>query len=244
MAFVALAYHRIASDPLARADPLTVRPAALRAQLGWLARRGWAGVSLSAAWQAEQAGAPGRRVALTFDDGTADFADTAWPLLRAHGCGATLCVLTQRVGQTADWDGPRGAALLDWPALRALAAEGVEVAAHGQTHRALDALTPAEALAELSAARATLHAQLGPAAGAGLAYPYGRVSATVAQAAAEAGYAWAATARGGRNRAGTPAHRLRRTLVRGGDGLVRLALKVWLGYAAAVEWRMDLRGVP
>lgn len=244
MPFIALCYHRLSDDPAALADPLTVRPARLRAQLAWLARRSCAGLGLGDVWQAEVSGARGRRVALTFDDGTADFAETAWPLLRAHGCGATLFVLTGRVGQRADWDGPRGAALLDWPALRALAAEGVEIAAHGHTHRALDALPPAEALADLHLARAALRAQLGEAASAGLAYPYGRVSAAVALAAAEAGYAWAATARGGRNTARTPAHRLRRTLVQGADEPLRWALKLWLGYAAAVEARMDLRGLP
>ncbi|MCC7359069.1 MAG: polysaccharide deacetylase family protein [Anaerolineales bacterium] len=241
MPFLALCYHRISS---AAADPLGVRPEQLQAQLQALARRGLVGVSLGAAWAAEHARAPGRRIALTFDDGTADFADLAWPLLRAHGCAATLAVVTSRVGRTADWDGPRGAPLLDWPALRALAAEGVEVIAHAHTHRPLDTLAPAEALADLRAARRALRDHLGGAAGHGLAYPYGRVSPALALAAQAAGFAWAVTARGGRNTAATPAHRLRRTLLHGRDGALRLALKLWLGYAALVEWRMDLRGLP
>ena len=81
-------------------------------------------------------------------------------------------------------------------------------------------------------------------AGLGLAYPYGRGSLALTPAAQTAGFAWAATARGGRNSAATPAHRLRRTLMHGRDGAGRFALKCWLGYAALVEWRMDARGVP
>jgi peptidoglycan/xylan/chitin deacetylase (PgdA/CDA1 family) len=223
----------------ALADPLTVRPRA--GAVGVAGAGGWVGVSLGAAWAAEQRGAMGRRVALTLDDGTATSL-AAWPLLRARR-GATLGVVTGRVGQPADWDGPRGTPLLAWPQLRALAAEGVEIAAHGHAHNALDTLSPAEAVADLQLARATMRAQLGDAAGAGLAYPYGRASAALAQAAASTGYAWAATARGGRNTTAMPPHRLRRTLMHGRDGSLRFALKLWLGYAAAVEWRMDVRRV-
>ena len=242
MPFLALCYHRISSS--AAADPLAVTPEQLRAHLQALTRRGLAGVSLGAAWAAERSRSGSRHIALTFDDGTADFAETAWRLLRAHGCTATLAVVTSRVGRPADWDGPRGAPLLDWPALRALAAEGVEVIAHAHTHRPLDTLAPAEALADLRAARHALDDNLGAAAGAGLAYPYGRVSPALAQAAQQAGYAWAATARGGRNTTATPAHRLRRTLMHGRDGALRFGLKLWLGYAALIEWRMDVRGLP
>jgi peptidoglycan/xylan/chitin deacetylase (PgdA/CDA1 family) len=237
--FTTLLYHRIALDP---ADPLAVGPGRLEAQLDWLARGGYAGVGLDAALRAEAAGPHRRRVALTFDDGTLDFAAQAWPRLRARGFGATLFVVTGRVGGTADWPGAAGAPLLDWPALRALQAEGVEIGAHAHTHCALDTLPPEAAQAELRAAFEALAEQLG--APRGLSYPYGRATPVLARAAAAAGYAWAATARGGRSGPGTPRHRLRRTLVFGADGTARFGLKVRLGYARWVEARMDLRGVP
>jgi peptidoglycan/xylan/chitin deacetylase (PgdA/CDA1 family) len=239
VSFTCLAYHQITS---ASSDDYAVSPARFAAQLDWLVEQGFTGLGLSAALEAEAAGQAGRRVALTFDDGTADFAEAAWPLLRARGLGATVFVLAGRVGGRADWDGPRGARLMDWSALRALAAEGVEVAAHGLTHRPLDTLSPAEALAGLRAAHGALSAQgLAPR---GLAYPYGRGGAMVAQAAAAAGFAWGATARGGRNSARMPRFALRRTLVTGRAGRVRFALLVRSGYARLVEWRMDLRRVP
>jgi peptidoglycan/xylan/chitin deacetylase (PgdA/CDA1 family) len=202
MPFTALIYHRLSADPAALTDEFTLRPAHFRAQVAWLARWGYAGVSVGAAWRAEQAQTLGRRIALAFDDGTTDFVDVAWPVLRAHGFTATLAIPTSRVGLTADWDGPRGTPELTWEQLRALAAEGVEIAAHAHTHRPLDLLAPAELAADLAAAHAALRERLDPAGALGLAYPYGRTNPAVAQAAARAGFVWAATARSGPN---TPA---------------------------------------
>jgi peptidoglycan/xylan/chitin deacetylase (PgdA/CDA1 family) len=131
---------------------------------------------------------------------------------------------------------------MDWPTLRALAADGLEVAAHGLTHRPLDALPPDEALSELCAARDRMTAEGLPPRG--LAYPYGRGGPAVEQGAQQAGFAWAATARGGLNRARTPPYRLRRSLVTRAVGPARFGLLVRTGYARLVEWRMDLRRLP
>jgi hypothetical protein len=78
----------------------------------------------------------------------------------------------------------------------------------------------------------------------GLAYPYGRSGPAVEQGAQQAGFAWAATARGGRNTARTPPFNLRRSLVTRAMGPARFALIVRTGYTRLVEWRMDLRRVP
>jgi peptidoglycan/xylan/chitin deacetylase (PgdA/CDA1 family) len=178
-------------------------------------------------------------VALTFDDGTDDFFNIAWPEVRGRGWGATAFVVTGRVGADADWDGPKGAQLMDWEQLRSLRAEGAEVGAHAHLHRALDLLTPDEVRADLAAAYAALSREAGRPEG--VAYPYGRGGRAVAQAAAAAGFAWGATARGGRSRRDGPRYLLRRTQVRGDDGPLRLWIKVATGYARWVEWRMDVR---
>ncbi len=77
----------------------------------------------------------------------------------------------------------------------------------------------------------------------GFAYPYGRSSPAAIQGVREAGLAWAATARGGRNGPGTDPFALRRTLITGRDRGWRFALKARTGYARMVEWRMDRRGI-
>jgi peptidoglycan/xylan/chitin deacetylase (PgdA/CDA1 family) len=235
--FVCLAYHRLSADPAALADRYTVRPAQFQAQMAWLARAGYVGVAV------RDAGQRPNTIALTFDDGDQSFFDTAWPILRAHGFGATVFVVAGRVGACADWPGAAGLPLMDWPHLKALAEAGVEIGAHGWQHTPLDAL-PAEAAAtELTGARQALAARL-PQPPASLAYPYGRWSPGAARAAQQAGFEWACTARGGRNGPATPRFKLRRALVVGRDGPLAFRLKARTGYAHWVDVRMDWRRLP
>lgn len=253
MGFVCLTYHRIADeksrhpsghppqiDPAGPPyDSWAVSPARFAAQMEWLARRGWRGISVGESLQKRRR----RSIALSFDDGYADFLEEAWPVLRRHGFGATLFVLAGCLGGTADWSPVWGAPLLGAPQLRRLAAAGVEIAAHGLRHRPLDGLSRQAARRELALARRGLEQAVGCQV-SGLAYPYGRTSPSLRKAAAGAGFRWAATARGGRNHAGTPRLALRRTLIRGSDRLPFFALKVVTGYATLLDARMDLRRVP
>ena len=239
MAFVCLAYHRISHEPAARSDPYTVTPKGFAEQMCWLARQGLPGVPLSAALAEPER----RQVALTFDDGTLDFLETAWPLLRAHGHQATLFVVAGLAGQHSAWPGSNGVSLLDWSQLRGLSAAGIEIGAHGWAHHTLAGLTCDEAATELARCRDQLDEALGPAP-RGLAYPYGECSPAVLQAAARTGYAWGCTARGGRNSSSTPRWQLRRTLVCGGDRLLKFALKVRTAYTGWMDWRLDRLGVP
>jgi peptidoglycan/xylan/chitin deacetylase (PgdA/CDA1 family) len=125
-------------------------------------------------------------VALTFDDGFANFAARAWPLLREHRLPVTLFVVSDRVGRTNAWGGKDAPGiptlpLLDWDALARLAEEGVELGAHSRTHPDLRRL-PDPALAdELEACAAAIAARTGrtPAA---FAYPYGLVDHRVVEA--------------------------------------------------------------
>ncbi len=223
--FVCLAYHRVTDDPAAQRDPYTVSPARFRAQMGWLARHEWQGVGVSEALHT-----PRRRVvALSFDGGYADFAEHAWPVLRRFGFRATLFVVAARAGRAADWPEAEGAPLLGWVALRLLAEQGVEIGSHGLTRIPLDTLPPVEAKTSLSIAYIITARQIGQPP-VGLAYPFGRYTGEVVEAAQAAGFRWACATRGGRNRAATPRFALRRTLVVGRDGPARFALKVWSGY--------------
>lgn len=252
MGFVCLTYHRIADEKSGHPsghpphedsagttyDRWAVSPARFAAQMAWLARRGWHGVSVGELLQEPRR----RSIALSFDDGYADFLEEAWPVLRGHGFGATLFVLAGCLGGTADWSPVWGAPLLGATQLRRLAPAGVEIAAHGLRHRPLDGLSRQAARRELALARRNLEEAVRfPVSG--LAYPYGRTSPALQAAAHEAGFRWAVTARGGRNHGGTPRLALRRTLIRGGDRLPLFALKVVTGYATLLDARMDLRRV-
>jgi len=238
-AFTALCYHRISDDPAARSDPFTVTPSRFRQHMTWLARLGWYGIPVSEALLHRSR----RSIALTFDDGTADFRKEAWPVLAEFGFTGTIFVVTDCVGQAADWSEAQGARCLNWADLRAQSAQGMEIGAHGARHVALDTLPADTVRAELVRARQTLHRQMSHPP-AGLAYPYGRCSDEVAALTLEAGFAWGCMARGGFNRPGTPRTRLRRTLIRGTDGPLRVVVKALFGYARMVEFMMDVRRIP
>lgn len=240
MNFVCLAYHCVTAAPAAQTDAYTITPACFAAQMEWLWRHGYRGVSLGEA----MTGSDNKRlVAITFDDGYRDFYTTAWPLLRRCGFKATIFIVTGRMGQVADWPEASGVPLLSWPEVGELAAAGIEVGVHGAVHQAFDQRETTVTRAELAIARQKVTEATGQET-VGLAYPYGRYSPAIIAAAQAAGFAWAATARGGKNRPETNPFTLRRTLVTGQDGNGwRFALKVGTGYAKLVEWRMDVRRV-
>jgi len=133
---------------------------------------------------------PAREVLITFDDAWASFAAHAFPELVKRGFPASLFVVVDYVGQRAGWDlalPGRRALHLDWAALRALVAAGVEIGSHTATHRDLRRLTPAQLEGELAGSRRQLEDALGVRVRA-VSYPFGRCDARVVDAAAAAGY--------------------------------------------------------
>jgi peptidoglycan/xylan/chitin deacetylase (PgdA/CDA1 family) len=102
-----LTYHRV-DDPSARPDLLpslvSATPAAFKKQVELVARR-FDPVSLRDVLDAldDPERLPSRAVLVTFDDGYRDFADNAWPVLRAASVPVTLFVAT---GFSADPSAP------------------------------------------------------------------------------------------------------------------------------------------
>jgi peptidoglycan/xylan/chitin deacetylase (PgdA/CDA1 family) len=145
----------------------------------------------------------GRLVAVTFDDAFASVADRAKPVMDALGLPGTVFAVTSFAerGGPLSWDGidhwadtPFAGELagLDWARMRELAGSGWEVGSHTVTHPRLTQCPEARLAGELRESReACEHALGGPCRS--LAYPYGDVDGRVVAAAAEAGYATAAT---------------------------------------------------
>jgi peptidoglycan/xylan/chitin deacetylase (PgdA/CDA1 family) len=132
---------------------------------------------------------PPRSLLITFDDGVADFADTALPALRRFGLPATLYVPTgllrgspQRVRLASVGD-----ALLEWSQLAELDGAGVEIGAHSHTHPHLDTLGTRAARDEIERSKALLEDELGHRVRT-FAYPNGYSSARVRRLVAAAGY--------------------------------------------------------
>ena len=121
---------------------------------------------------------PLRPVVVTFDDGFADLATTALPVLRRYDVCATAYVITARIGMRP---------ALDRAHLADLPEAGVEIGSHSDSHQPLDCLAPAALRRETAVSRARLEDLL-QAPVTSFAYPYGYHSRAVREAVIDAGY--------------------------------------------------------
>jgi peptidoglycan/xylan/chitin deacetylase (PgdA/CDA1 family) len=144
---VILLYHRVGGGSSLEID---LDAARFEEQIAAIAASGHA-VALGAALKqlaAMPGGDPDSSVVITFDDGTADFADVAVPILARHGVPATLYLATSFVEEAREV--PPGGRPLSWSALRDACSTGlIDIGSHTHTHRLLDRVPRAEAAAEL-----------------------------------------------------------------------------------------------
>jgi peptidoglycan/xylan/chitin deacetylase (PgdA/CDA1 family) len=187
-----LMYHSIAAAAARRFRRFAVDPGEFAAQMDYLEAAGYhplTAADLLSGWMPGRS-LPPRPVVLTFDDAYADFYSAALPILRAHGFLATLFVATGYVGSTARWNrrvGEGNRVILSWQALRDIAAEGVEMAAHSHTHPQLDRLRPPDISDEVSRSRGLTQDTLSIPV-EGFAYPYGYWNRAAREAVSAAGF--------------------------------------------------------
>ncbi|MEU6751607.1 polysaccharide deacetylase family protein [Spirillospora sp. NPDC046719] len=223
-----LMYHSIdhyADDP----HLVTVSPPRFERQMAWLRARGLRGVGM-AELLAEHAGGRARGlVGLTFDDGYADFATRALPVLVRYGFGATVFAVSGRVGSYNAWDdGPRKP-LMTAEQLRTVADAGMEVASHGRHHVPLPEVDDTELREELEESRADLEDITGRQV-TGFAYPYGRAGDREIDAVRAAGYDYACHIRPDE----ASRHALGRAYIGDRDGPLRLRAKL---IRHQMQWR-------
>jgi peptidoglycan/xylan/chitin deacetylase (PgdA/CDA1 family) len=156
-------------------------------------------------------------VAITFDDGTADFADLALPVLVQHGVPVTLYVATDFIERGAAF--PNEGVPLTWTALsEALATGLVAVGSHTHTHSLLDRLPPGKIAAELDRSIELIGERTGATA-AHFAYPKAVPGSPDADALVRTRFLSAALAGTRVNRAGADPYRLARSPVQYSDGM-------------------------
>jgi peptidoglycan/xylan/chitin deacetylase (PgdA/CDA1 family) len=160
----------------------------------------------------DAAALPPRAVALTFDDGNASDAEAALPALLRHGLHATFFITPARVG---------GGGYLDWDQVRALAAAGMEIGAHGWDHADLGTLDDDAVMSQLVRARDAIagHLERPPDA---LSLPHGGGGRRLHELARQAGYRLVADSRPRIVRPGRPGverQGVPRFAVRRGDSL-------------------------
>jgi peptidoglycan/xylan/chitin deacetylase (PgdA/CDA1 family) len=127
-------------------------------------------------------------VAITFDDGYANFAEIAAPRLLALGLPVTLFVVSDRVGGTNAWNGRLDRRvpqldLLDWPALSRLHEQGVTLGAHSRTHADLTQIAATAIEDEVAGSAGAIQRETGVRPQL-FAYPYGRLNGSVCQVVA------------------------------------------------------------
>lgn len=122
-------------------------------------------------------------VALTFDDGFANFYTDAFPALSLAGLKATVLIVAGKCGQSSDWAGQPSAwknrELLTWSRIRELQTAGVAFGAHSMTHPSLPQLSIDEAASEILDSKRAVEDRTGEAAEC-FAYPYGDYTAPIA----------------------------------------------------------------
>jgi peptidoglycan/xylan/chitin deacetylase (PgdA/CDA1 family) len=168
---------------------------------------------------------PDDLIAVTFDDGTADFVETALPLLERHHLPVTLYLATGFVDDRRPF--PGDATPVSWAALRDAGSTGLlTVGSHTHTHALLDRLPPDEVANELDASRGLIETELGRPA-AHFAYPKAVRGSAAAEAAVRARFRSAALAGTRPNPYGaTDPYRLARSPIQLGDGMTWFQRKV------------------
>ncbi len=219
-----LFYHRVAAER----DELSVQPRAFTAQMEHLRAEGYRVVDvLEAAALLDAPPSPHRVVGLSFDDGYADIARHALPVLERLGFRASVFVATGTIDGAAPLTWYRTPPpLLSWPDIARLDADSAfSFEAHTVTHPNLMALSDDAARAEISGSRDQLEDRLGRAVH-GFCYPAGLLGRRERDLVAGAGFDVATTCEPGVNTAATDRLALRRMQIDARDGAVDFRAKL------------------
>src|SRR5512139_541224 len=228
-----LMYHNIGTPPEgARLRGLYVRSKSFARQMRLLRLLGFQGLSMAAAMPYLRGEKQGRVAVITLDDGYLDTYENALPALRANGFSATCYFVSDRLGQSNDWDAATlkvNKPLMNGAQMREWQAAGMEVGAHSRSHPRLTGCSDAALRDEVRGSRHALEDVLGTPVQQ-FCYPYGDVDARVADAARDAGYVAATTTRRGRARPGMDLFQLPRVQVARHHWLLPFALRAFTSY--------------
>lgn len=157
------------------------------------------------------------RIAVTFDDGTSDFAEVAVPILAEYDVPVTMYVATEFVEDRVAF--PHDGVPISWAAIRDCMSTGlVDVGSHTHTHVILDRVPDHLAVAELDRSIGLIVDRLGVVP-MHFAYPKAVMGSPAADRAIRRRFVSAALAGGQVNRPGTTdPYRLARMPVQVSDG--------------------------
>jgi len=173
-----LMYHSVSSEP----GPTSIAPETFSMQVEVLAELGIRSMTTQdfLDWRRGYTAGAARRVLITFDDGYADFASTAFPILSKHGLSGVVFVPSGKLGGREDWPGANSSPrpLMSWSTVAQLAHAGVEFGGHGVTHVDLTQLAPDQRRYEIDRCAQELAERTGRRP-LSFAPPYGHVNSAV-----------------------------------------------------------------
>ena len=191
-------YHKVGAEP----DRfLNVSARSFARQMRLLERLGFRGITFDQAARGlfEGEPIPPKPVCVTFDDGYANVAESALPVLRERGWPATVFVPTAYVGQANTWDEEYGHPVLPimgWEELKRLATQGWEMSGHTRSHPKLAELDDEAVLKEMLDGKRELESGIGTPATT-FCYPFGSVGQATPRLCRIAGFRAACTTRSG-----------------------------------------------
>ncbi len=239
-----LLYHHVGPLRPGTNRELTISPERFEAQIQFLVRHRYGPIGLSE-WldtRRTRSSLPGKRVVITFDDGYADTAEFALPVLRRFGFRATVYVVTGQVGGTNVWDQEWGSAahqLMGVEQIRHWAGLGIEFGAHTRNHPDLTSRSGKELSEEVEGSAQDLARIVGyrPIS---FAYPYGVYDSGVRDCVARS-FDAAVTCDEGLNTRATDPHLLRRAEISPSDNMLDFACRLRLGWLPVAHARRVLR---
>ena len=208
-----LSYHDLSPD---ESKEMTVSQAMFEQQMGLLREKGYRVISMDQLFDflEYKASIPPKSVVITIDDGWFSAYEIAFPILKKYGYPATLFVYTDIIDTT-----PKA---LSWNLLQEMAAQGIDVQCHTQSHRNLTLPEKEESFKdyfhnlerELSGCKETIQRKLNLEVKY-LAYPSGDTTPLVVELAKKLGYRGAFTLKGGGNPLFIHPYRVNRSVVHG-----------------------------
>lgn len=244
MRCLSLLYHHVGPHRPGIYPELSMSPDLFQRQIAWLARHGYTGIRPAQwlDWLHTNAPLPRKPVLITFDDAYADIAEFALPTLQHYSFGASIFVVTSRIGSTNNWDEQQGYAtlpIMTADQIREWSTLGIEFGAHSRTHPHLPQLAPAALVDEIVGSRDELTRLLG-APVTSFAYPFGEYN-DAARSVVAANYGLGFSILGGFNYAATDPHLLRRIYLKSSHSMPAFALIMRLGGLQRLEnWRIRL----
>lgn len=186
-----LLFHEVLPDGTAPLPDYAVTRSQLRNILRDFVGRGYLPGSLEDALGERPR--KGKRLVLTFDDGTRDFLDNALPVLDEFGFKATLFIVSGLMGKERAWKTSAGDALvapvplMSADEVRELHRRGFTLGSHTVSHKALSGLPDEEVRCELGESKKALEGLTG-ASVEWFAYPYISLNDRTRQLVKETGY--------------------------------------------------------